>query len=755
MRKTFKQLLQQYKETGVLPWKHGKRIDDDLPHYEGGKDAEQTYGTYQLPELTVTGRRRFQFNGDDRQDATRVFDFNQPFRGLPGGLSHMEYVAPRAPQQAFIGPETRSSEEIQRGHQRAAIDREAYHQQLQDEKAQEGFWNLVRLTSPSTYIGQAIGKQLTGTDALAADALAFGGFGAIKNAAKSVFRRVGSAIKRPTNTALRSKSESSLGDINHANIPTNDISDIPTGSDFDLDTHLVTVDTPVPDQVPVFSGFHQIKVDPNEPLLYPGKHIPYEILYPSKTGSESFSLSESADRYLKMVDAEIRGSRSGITTYNWRDWKNLTDAEKLDAVSQVVRHPEYNIQFRVPKPGYDGFLGRDKYGYMDFYGDARDPNIGLFIPESKKDFVLNDEELAQFLGESPKKLDRSVSVNPPSLSKDRVDWSDYKKEVYDRIMEDWNSNGPLSSHLKRSGLIPNDIIGYMMTPEQAWYQSFKNPGLDLSSHIFKLNMQDNAVRLPEFRRGIEFAINKILRSYNIKNPNFKIDTKYNIWNPRIHSKRSVTSKIEKKYDISSEKSEEIFEKAFNYTLKSDTKAAKEFFLELDRSYNNAFASRPNGTMFVPLADKNFARVVSHELGHLEDALDLRSVKSVVNSKQINITPRADSPLFNEAFDFNNLDGSDIAYFTRNGSDATEMAQRFTQLADELRLAPGEEMTPGQLEFMRDNYVNLTGMDNNMKEFFSTFKNIKKAAKWGSAYHKALIPLIIGSSLTLPKIKNHE
>ena len=61
------------------------------------------------------------------------------------------------------------------------------------------------------------------------------------------------------------------------------------------------------------------------------------------------------------------------------------------------------------------------------------------------------------------------------------------------------------------------------------------------------------------------------------------------------------------------------------------------------------------------------------------------------------------------------------------------------------LKKGEPITPEKLRYAIDNYIKDTGMDNNMSEFFSTIKDIDAAAKWMSAFHKAVVPGAISTA----------
>ena len=104
-----------------------------------------------------------------------------------------------------------------------------------------------------------------------------------------------------------------------------------------------------------------------------------------------------------------------------------------------------------------------------------------------------------------------------------------------------------------------------------------------------------------------------------------------------------------------------------------------------------------------------AEVISHEFGHLED-LPKHSDYGVIESSQNALSPSPDSELFKAAFNVSRR-GVPTNYFNGNGFDATEMAQRATQLKDFYRLKPGQKLTMEQLKHAKKRYAKDV-MDNN-------------------------------------------
>lgn len=161
-------------------WKAGEAV------YDAGKPIEHYTDGTEPDALRTAAPIRNQY----RQT---VLDLNKAIEAI------------RRTNTAQVNVDTRSATERQRVNKQAAIDREQYRKEQQKQKNEEAFWNLVNLTSPSTYIGQAIGQPIEGAAALATDALAFGAAGALKSGVKSVINtvgRVGSAVGETINSAV-------------------------------------------------------------------------------------------------------------------------------------------------------------------------------------------------------------------------------------------------------------------------------------------------------------------------------------------------------------------------------------------------------------------------------------------------------------------------------------------------------------------------------------------------------------------------
>lgn len=103
------------------------------------------------------------------------------------------------------------------------------------------------------------------------------------------------------------------------------------------------------------------------------------------------------------------------------------------------------------------------------------------------------------------------------------------------------------------------------------------------------------------------------------------------------------------------------------------------------------------------------------------------------------------PGVNEGFDFSFLPLRGRAYFEKaNGS---EIAARGSQIKDWLGFTKaGQKITPQHLKAASKHYVNQTGIDNSMTEFFNSIVDFKKAAKWLSDNATAIGGLGIGTTM---------
>lgn len=90
-------------------------------------------------------------------------------------------------QPKVIQQDNRTTTQKTKDRKEADEKHQQYQQQLNEQKATEGFDNLLKLTSPSTYVEAATGQQLTPAGKLATDVLAFG----IADGVKSLLTRGG------------------------------------------------------------------------------------------------------------------------------------------------------------------------------------------------------------------------------------------------------------------------------------------------------------------------------------------------------------------------------------------------------------------------------------------------------------------------------------------------------------------------------------------------------------------------------------
>lgn len=439
--------------------------------------------------------------------------------------------------------------------------------------------------------------------------------------------------------------------------------------------------------------------------------------------------------------------------YDFYKWREIPEEQRIQLLFDEKIDPKYGTTYFMLKPEYRGVTklngdAGNPYGVSPRI-NIEDPSNGMFtkIPDdirSKGPFVSNEEELKQAFGEEV--IPYSGKINKPIHPRERLDWYDYRNQALEKINQDWNSNGPLSQHLKRSGISdPKILLDYILSPEQAWEVSIKNPGLDLGTILFKTNLEDNVVRNPTYLSGFETSLNKVLRRYGYDN--ITLDKSKIISTGGIqsqiqkhiagHNDLNISAKLRKRID-------KIYNAAMNDVLKRDQNAAREFYNTLEESYNNAFANHKGG-MYIPLKTKNYSNVVSHEFGHLEDGGSslAKEITGVQESSQVTKAPSAKSALFKKAF---NVEGQHKKYFAGyNDENATEMAQRATQVKDFLKLKKGEEVTPEMLQYAIDNYVKDTGMDNNMTEFFNMITDLEAAAKWITVHGKAMIPISVGAT----------
>lgn len=97
----------------------------------------------------------------------------------------------RQGKQAVFRPDYRTSDQRKRDDKEADYKHQQYQKAKDDQKRAEGFENLMKLTSPSTYVEAATGEQLTPAGKLATDMAIFG----LAGGAKSLLTRGQNASK--------------------------------------------------------------------------------------------------------------------------------------------------------------------------------------------------------------------------------------------------------------------------------------------------------------------------------------------------------------------------------------------------------------------------------------------------------------------------------------------------------------------------------------------------------------------------------
>lgn len=126
----------------------------------------------------------------------------------------------------------------------------------------------------------------------------------------------------------------------------------------------------------------------------------------------------------------------------------------------------------------------------------------------------------------------------------------------------------------------------------------------------------------------------------------------------------------------------------------------------------------------PMSERQLQAMISHEMNHA-----------------LHVPPT--SP---EGFDFSWMESApDSFYFTNyNGS---ELAARGSQIKDWLGFTRADqEITPAQLKAAAKHYVNQTGINNNMTDFFKSIVDWEKAAKWLSKNATAIGGLGVGTTM---------
>ena len=79
----------------------------------------------------------------------------------------------------------------------------------------------------------------------------------------------------------------------------------------------------------------------------------------------------------------------------------------------------------------------------------------------------------------------------------------------------------------------------------------------------------------------------------------------------------------------------------------------------------------------------------------------------------------------------------------------EAAARGTQIKSMLGIKDNTPITSEQLKYIKDNYGNMTGMDNSLQLFLNSIEDFDSAAKWLSKYSISL-----GAAMNLLEIAQH-
>ena len=99
----------------------------------------------------------------------------------------------------------------------------------------------------------------------------------------------------------------------------------------------------------------------------------------------------------------------------------------------------------------------------------------------------------------------------------------------------------------------------------------------------------------------------------------------------------------------------------------------------------------------------------------------------------------------QGFDLSKLSKEDQLYFTKFRG--TELSSRGSQIKDWLKFNRADQnITENDLKNAAQNYINDTGMNNKMTQFFNSISDYQKAAEWLSEYSTGLsIPIILNKN----------
>ena len=129
---------------------------------------------------------------------------------------------------------------------------------------------------------------------------------------------------------------------------------------------------------------------------------------------------------------------------------------------------KYGISYYEPRDYLKGYIRPGGTGFYSARFD-KDSATGQILTDypsgiTGSDVVFDEKDLPYFFGEVRKPTSRKIIK--PKLPEETVNWDEYRQRTKNLMQEDWDNNGPLSTHLKRSGInSPDVLLDYMMSPE--------------------------------------------------------------------------------------------------------------------------------------------------------------------------------------------------------------------------------------------------------------------------------------------------
>jgi hypothetical protein len=198
------------------------------------------------------------------------------------------------------------------------------------------------------------------------------------------------------------------------------------------------------------------------------------------------------------------------------EWNNISLDDRFNMLFKKEYNDEYGISYYKPRGYLKDYIKPGGTGYYNarFNKNSSSGQLLTDYPSgiTSRDVVFDEKNLPYFLGEARKPTSRKIIK--PKLPEETVDWDEYRQRTKNLMQEDWDNDGPLSTHLKRSGINnPDVLLDYMMSPEQAWKQNFSKPGLDAESVWFKHTIQNDALKGDEhFSDKFFEEANELLKS---------------------------------------------------------------------------------------------------------------------------------------------------------------------------------------------------------------------------------------------------